>query len=106
MECSTGVRSLSLLLLLGGAASGSVISVRDPLPDGYVAAPYYPAPYGGWADDWSESYAKATKLVSEMTLAEKTNITAGTGMFMGTRLISVFLTYCLSNDVPFLLTQF
>ncbi len=82
MECSTGVRSFSLLLL-AGAASAAVISVRDPLPDGYVAAPYYPTPYGGWAEDWGESYAKAVKLVSQMTLAEKTNITAGTGQFMG-----------------------
>ncbi|RYO78271.1 hypothetical protein DL766_007603 [Monosporascus sp. MC13-8B] len=79
MEGTTGVRSLSLLLL-AGAATASVISVRDPLPDGYVAAPYYPAPYGGWADDWRESYTKAVELVSRMTLAEKTNITAGTGM--------------------------
>ncbi|KAM4066463.1 fibronectin type III-like domain-containing protein [Hirsutella rhossiliensis] len=46
---------------------------------------YYPAPYGGWADDWVESYAKARKLVDAMTLAEKTNITSGTGIFMGAR---------------------
>ena len=79
-----GFRSLSLLLLTAaGAASGAAIAARDPVPDGYVAAPYYPAPHGGWADDWAESYAKAVDLVSRMTLAEKTNITAGTGQFMG-----------------------
>lgn len=82
MDCSTGVRSLSLLLL-AGVASASVISIRDPVPEGYASPPSYPAPYGGWADDWSDSYAKAVDLVSQMTLAEKTNITAGTGQFMG-----------------------
>ncbi|KAH7176943.1 glycoside hydrolase superfamily [Dactylonectria macrodidyma] len=49
---------------------------------GYYALPYYPAPYGGWVDEWATSYAKAKKLVDSMTLAEKTNITAGTGLFM------------------------
>lgn len=92
MECSTGVRSLSLLLLAAaGATSASVISVRDPVPDGYASPPSYPAPYGGWADDWSESYAKAVKLVSQMTLAEKTNITAGTGQFMGETATAILL---------------
>jgi beta-glucosidase len=49
----------------------------------YHAAPYYPAPYGGWVNDWKKSYEKAKKLVDSMTLAEKTNITAGTGLYMG-----------------------
>ncbi|KAI1414595.1 glycoside hydrolase family 3 protein [Hypoxylon sp. FL1857] len=76
MECPVGLRSLSLLFL-AGSASASVLSARDPVPAGYVAAPYYPTPYGGWADDWSESYGKAVKLVSQMTVAEKINVTAG-----------------------------
>lgn len=49
----------------------------------FDAPPYYPAPYGGWVDEWRDSYSKAKKLVDSMTLAEKTNITAGTGIFMG-----------------------
>ncbi|XXH00602.1 hypothetical protein Hte_006950 [Hypoxylon texense] len=81
MECPSGLRSLSLFFLVG-AASSSVLPPRDPLPNGFAAAPYYPTPYGGWADDWSESYEKATSLVSQMTLAEKVNITAGTGLYM------------------------
>lgn len=56
---------------------------RDAVPAGYVSLPYYPAPHGGWTSDWSASYAKAKALVEQMTLAEKTNITAGTGMYMG-----------------------
>ncbi|XWX00333.1 hypothetical protein V2A60_008353 [Cordyceps javanica] len=50
---------------------------------GYNSPAYYPAPYGGWVDEWRDSYSKAKKLVDSMTLAEKTNITAGTGIFMG-----------------------
>lgn len=56
---------------------------RSDVPDGYYVPAYYPAPYGGWVDEWSESYEKAKDLVDSMTLAEKTNITAGTGIFMG-----------------------
>ncbi|EFX04545.1 beta-glucosidase [Grosmannia clavigera kw1407] len=58
---------------------------RDAVPAGFVAAPYYPAPHGGWtADaDWTASYAKAQALVAQMTLAEKANITSGSGFYMG-----------------------
>jgi beta-glucosidase len=73
----------TIILGLSSIASGAVIDRRDPVPAGYVAAPYYPAPHGGWVSDWSESYRKASLLVSNMTLAEKTNITAGSGIFMG-----------------------
>ncbi len=44
---------------------------------------YYPAPYGGWVDTWAGSYSRAKALVDTMTLAEKTNITAGSGLLMG-----------------------
>lgn len=56
---------------------------RESAPEGYYVPAYYPAPYGGWVDEWKESYEKAKKLVDSMILAEKTNITAGTGIFMG-----------------------
>lgn len=58
---------------------GAAVNKRIPVPAGYVASPYYPAPHGGWTSDWSESYRKASLLVSSLTLAEKTNITAGSG---------------------------
>ncbi|KAH8887422.1 glycoside hydrolase family 3 protein [Thozetella sp. PMI_491] len=61
------------------------IQVRDTPPAPYVAAPYYPSPKGGWVADWSSSYAKAKTLVEQMTLAEKTNITGGSGIYMDTR---------------------
>lgn len=61
----------------------AVGSSAKNVADGFVAAPYYPAPYGGWDEAWVDSYARAKKMVDSMTLAEKTNITAGTGLFMG-----------------------
>ncbi|KAF2643411.1 beta-glucosidase 2 precursor [Massarina eburnea CBS 473.64] len=72
-----------LFYSLLSAAAGVAIDKRTDVPAGYVAAPYYPAPHGGWVSDWSESYRKASLLVQNMTLAEKTNLTAGTGIFMG-----------------------
>ncbi|KUL85518.1 hypothetical protein ZTR_08081 [Talaromyces verruculosus] len=56
---------------------------RDSLPTNYTAPDYYPAPNGGWDSNWSAAYAKAQKVVSNMTLAEKVNITSGTGYLMG-----------------------
>lgn len=77
----------SVLLVLsavsGVCRGGSVIHERDSVPAGYVAQPYYPSPHGGWTSDWSASYDKAKALVEQMTLAEKTNITAGSGLYMG-----------------------
>lgn len=52
------------------------------VPEGYVSRPWYPTPHGGFTPDWAASYAKAARLVANMTLAEKTNITSGTGYFM------------------------
>lgn len=73
----------SLVSFLSAAAkSESTIGARDPIPAGYVAAPYYPTPNGGWISSWSASYAKAAAVVGNMTLAEKVNITSGTGYFM------------------------
>lgn len=71
--------------LLTGLSQGASIGRRAPVPAPYVAAPYYPAPYTGWIPSWSDSVQKAKALVDTMTLAEKANITAGTGIFMGKR---------------------
>lgn len=64
------------------AQAGS-INARDSVPAGYVAAPYYPAPPGGWVSNWTAAYAKAQVVVANMTLAEKVNLTTGTGELMG-----------------------
>lgn len=76
--------SLALSPFLGASPTlARTVGPRDPVPDGFHAAPYYPTPYGGWLDSWKDAYTKAEALVSQMTLAEKTNITSGTGIFMG-----------------------
>jgi beta-glucosidase len=62
---------------------GASLAARDAVPAGYVAAPYYPTPPGGWVANWTESYAKAESVVRNMTLIEKVNLTTGTGYFMG-----------------------
>lgn len=55
---------------------------RDSVPAGYHARPYYPTPKGGWDSNWKASYAKAEAVVSNMTLAEKVNMTSGVGYLM------------------------
>jgi hypothetical protein len=75
------VAKAATIALFNFAALGAGVPAKGS--DGFIAAPYYPAPYGGWVADWADSYAKAKELVDSMTLAEKTNITSGTGIFMG-----------------------
>ncbi|KAL7958860.1 glycoside hydrolase family 3 protein [Trichoderma compactum] len=67
------------------AQIAAAAAAQSWVPDGYYVPSYYPAPHGGWVDDWRQSYTKAKALVDSMTLAEKTNITAGTGIYMGER---------------------
>ncbi|KAG5961069.1 hypothetical protein E4U58_004413 [Claviceps cyperi] len=77
---------IAIIIALSDAGPGAAIPNLLPqasVPDGYYVPAYYPAPYGGWTKDWQESYRKARAFVDSMTLAEKTNITAGSGIFMG-----------------------
>ncbi|KAJ3544533.1 hypothetical protein NM208_g2991 [Fusarium decemcellulare] len=80
---AVGVKKIAWASLHVLAVSSTAVPEKRATAEGYYALPYYPAPYGGWVDDWAGSYQKAKKLVDSMTLAEKTNITAGTGLFMG-----------------------
>jgi beta-glucosidase len=86
--------ALAASVAWAGTVCGATVHRRDSVPAGYVAAPYYPSPLGGWTSDWTSAYEKAESLVSSMTLAEKTNITAGTGFFMG-RFQGLFIIFCL-----------
>jgi beta-glucosidase len=74
-----GVLSLWLL-----AATGALVvykhAAKPPL-DGR-SPPWYPTPRGGTAGSWADSYRKAAGMVSRMTLAEKVNVTTGTGWQM------------------------
>jgi len=72
-----------LLLQLPLPLQASNLEPRNAVPAGYIAAPYYPTPLGGWAASWTESYSKAADLVKNLTLAEKVNLTTGTGLYMG-----------------------
>jgi hypothetical protein len=78
------MRSVGLTVcLMAAQCHAGLLHARDSLPAGYAAAPYYPTPHGGWLSSWTDAYAKAQALVSNMTLAEKTNITGGSGYLMG-----------------------
>ena len=68
--------------VLAEASHVSSFTKRDPVPPGYVSPPYYPTPKGGWVAEWATSYAKAQLVVANMTLAEKVNLTTGTGLYM------------------------
>lgn len=84
---STSLKSaalaLSSLAALTLASPFETNKRQTEVPDGFISEPYYPAPFGGWVESWADSYDRAKLLVDSMTLAEKTNITAGTGIFMG-----------------------
>ncbi|PSR90781.1 beta glucosidase [Coniella lustricola] len=82
-SANLGLCGLLATGLLSSTSLAANVDPRNALPAGVVAAPYYPAPYTGWVANWTESVTKAKALVDTMTLAEKANITAGTGIYMG-----------------------
>lgn len=69
---------LTFLVIVPG---GTYIYKKGTL-DGQ-SPPWYPSPLGGTCKRWEDSYKKAAKLVGRMTLAEKVNVTTGTGWMMG-----------------------
>ncbi|KAL4922894.1 glycosyl hydrolase family 3 N terminal domain-containing protein [Aspergillus aurantiobrunneus] len=81
-------RWLSLALLTTAvlcslaSPTGAGLDVRDSDNEAF-SPPYYPAPNGGWVSNWAEAYQKAHSIVSNLTLAEKVNLTTGTGIYMG-----------------------
>ncbi|USW48251.1 Putative glycoside hydrolase, family 3, glycoside hydrolase family 3 domain, immunoglobulin [Septoria linicola] len=69
--------TLILLLSAGGLWAYKVV------PENGQSPPWYPAPNGGTTEGWAASYEKAARLVGQMSLPEKVNITTGTGWQMG-----------------------
>ena len=69
-------------LIASPVSDGEELDQRDAA-EGYASPPYYPTPPGGWIADWADAYEKAYRVVSNMTLAEKVNLTTGTGFYMG-----------------------
>lgn len=77
-------KTLTLFVLALSMATASPVELAERQSgDPFHSPPYYPAPKGGWAPTWAASYAKAHKLVKQMTLAEKVNVTTAVGWMMG-----------------------
>ena len=84
-------------------AVGGLYVYRNAPRDGQ-SPPWYPSPRGGTVTAWESSYEKARLMVERMTLAEKVNITTGTGWSMqmcvgntGPALDSGFPALCLQD---------
>ncbi|EPE09840.1 glycoside hydrolase family 3 protein [Ophiostoma piceae UAMH 11346] len=72
------------LAVLAGLSSGLAQDVV--LDDTYFygeSPPMYPSPNATGIGDWGSAYAKARELVSQMTIEEKVNMTAGTTVTTG-----------------------
>jgi hypothetical protein len=49
------------------------------LQDLAYSPPYYPSPWATGEGEWAEAYRRAVDFVSNLTLAEKVNLTTGAG---------------------------
>lgn len=81
--CICALVTVGLVWLLLGAGGAFVYRKYTEEPPQGQSPPWYPTPLGGTAASWAESYRKAGDMVSRMTLAEKVNVTTGTGWMMG-----------------------
>jgi beta-glucosidase len=83
-KCCIGVVAGFIVLLIILSAGGAFVykKYQEEPPYG-ESPPWYPSPKGGIAKSWAASYEKAAKMVGKMTLAEKVNVTTGTGWMMG-----------------------
>jgi beta-glucosidase len=83
-RCCIGVLAAVIGLWIILSAGGVFVykKYQEEPPYGQ-SPPWYPSPKGGIAKSWAASYQKAAKMVDKMTLAEKVNVTTGTGWQMG-----------------------
>lgn len=83
-KCCIATCSVVLILWLILGTGGAVVYNKFKQPPQYgMSPPWYPTPQGGSATSWADSYKKAALMVQRMTLAEKVNVTTGTGWMMG-----------------------
>ncbi|PKY04238.1 beta-glucosidase-related glycosidase [Aspergillus campestris IBT 28561] len=66
-------------LQVTAVTAASVVSAQDNLE---YSPPFYPSPWANGQGEWAKSYQRAVELVSQMTLAEKVNLTTGTGWML------------------------
>ncbi|EAQ90188.1 hypothetical protein CHGG_06807 [Chaetomium globosum CBS 148.51] len=83
-RCCIALLATFIVLWIVVSAGGAFVykKYQDEPPYGQ-SPPWYPSPRGGIAKSWAASYDKAAKMVDKMTLAEKVNVTTGTGWQMG-----------------------
>jgi len=74
--------AIAIWILISAIGAFAWNKIKTPPVDGQ-SPPWYPSPKGGSSKNWEKSYELAAKLVGKMTLAEKVNITTGTGWSMG-----------------------
>lgn len=73
---------LAIWIVISGLGAFAWKKIRAP-PTFGQSPPWYPSPKGGSSKNWEKSYSLAAQVVGKMTLAEKVNITTGTGWSMG-----------------------
>lgn len=81
--CVVALISSAVLIAVFAIAGGFAYKKVGEEPQYGQSPPWYPSPKGGTARSWAVSYQKASDMVRRMTLAEKVNITTGTGWEMG-----------------------
>jgi beta-glucosidase len=75
-----GVHTLSTAMRFGWleVAALTAISVANAQELAF-SPPFYPSPWADGQGEWADAHRRAVEIVSQMTLAEKVNLTTGTG---------------------------
>lgn len=81
--CLTLCAVILMIWIILGAGGATVYYKFKQAPANGLSPPWYPTPKGGSVSAWADSYKKAAVMVNKMTLAEKVNVTTGTGWMMG-----------------------
>lgn len=83
-KCCLTLGAIILMIWIILGAGGATVYYKFRQAPAYgLSPPWYPTPKGGSTSGWAESYKKAAAMVQKMTLAEKVNVTTGTGWMMG-----------------------